>query len=172
MSITLSFLPFPLSQLQSLTFNGRSLPSLLRKPTTFSLIWAMKSLQGRVVCTTTTKTVSIEVTHLAPHQKYKCQVRKKKKFQAHDLDNQFKVGDYVQLEKSRPISKTKAFIAVPMPPRNVRKTLEAVLEDLGLPVVYDLPMYRTVEVHKRPEGLEDRTNPTSLGQVGSVLPYS
>ncbi|KAK8988670.1 hypothetical protein V6N11_030050 [Hibiscus sabdariffa] len=52
-----------------------------------------------------------------PHPKYKRRVRKKKKFQAHDADNQFKVGDHVQLEKSRPISKTKTktFIAVPLP---------------------------------------------------------
>ncbi|PSS17929.1 30S ribosomal protein [Actinidia chinensis var. chinensis] len=143
MPVTLSLLQFPLSQLQSLTLNGSSRPSLLRKPTAFSLtprrtalppIRAMKSMQGRVVCSTNDKTVSVEVTRLAPHPKYKRRVRKKKKFQAHDPDNQFKVGDYVQLEKSRPISKTKAFIAVPMPPRNVRKTPEAVPEDLGLPL--------------------------------------
>ncbi|GFZ04165.1 ribosomal protein S17 [Actinidia rufa] len=120
MPVTLSLLQFPLSQLQSLSLNGSSRPCLLRKPTAFSLtprrtalppIRAMKSLQGRVVCATNDKTVSVEVTRLAPHPKYKR-----------------------RLEKSRPISKTKAFIAVPMPPRNVRKTPEAVPEDLGLPL--------------------------------------
>lgn len=78
----------------------------------------MKSLQGRVVCATNDKTVSVEVVRLAPHPKYRRRVRKKKKFQAHDPDNQFQVGDYVQLEKSKPISKTKAFIAIPVPSRN------------------------------------------------------
>ncbi|KAL9244632.1 hypothetical protein vseg_018392 [Gypsophila vaccaria] len=74
---------------------------------------AMKSMQGKVVCATNNKTVSVEVTRLAPHPKYKRRVRMKKKFQAHDEDNLFKVGDLVQLQKCRPISKTKAFIAVP-----------------------------------------------------------
>ncbi|KAG9132135.1 hypothetical protein Leryth_026531 [Lithospermum erythrorhizon] len=78
----------------------------------------MRSLQGRVVCATNDKTVAVEVTRLAPHPKYKRRVKKKKKYQAHDPINQFKVGDVVQLEKSKPISKTKAFVAVPLPSRN------------------------------------------------------
>lgn len=80
----------------------------------------MRSLQGRVVCATSDKTVAVEVTRLAPHPKYKRRVRKKKKYQAHDPENRFKVGDVVQLEKSRPISKTKTFVAVPIAARNVR----------------------------------------------------
>lgn len=93
----------------------------------------MKSLQGRVVCATNDKTVSVEVTRLAPHPKYKRRVRKKKKFQAHDPDNKFQVGDYVQLEKCRPISKTKTFLAIPVPPRNASKK-QVVPQELGLPL--------------------------------------
>ncbi|MQI32275.1 30S ribosomal protein S17 [Escherichia coli] len=74
-------------------------------------------MQGKVVGATNDKTVAVEVVRLAPHPKYKRRVRKKKKYQAHDPDNQFKVGDIVQLQKSRPISKTKAFIAVAAPSR-------------------------------------------------------
>ncbi|XP_057493217.1 30S ribosomal protein S17, chloroplastic-like [Actinidia eriantha] len=141
MPITLSSNSF--SPNSNPTLNGSSRPSPLRKPTSFSLtprctalspILAVKSLKGCIVCSTNDKIVSVEVTRLAPHPKYKCRIRKKKKFQAQDPDNQFKVRDYVQLEKSRPISKTKAFIAAPMPPRNVPKTPEAVPEDLGLPL--------------------------------------
>ncbi|KAE8699472.1 30S ribosomal protein S17 [Hibiscus syriacus] len=95
----------------------------------------MKSLQGRVVCATNDKTVSVEVVRLAPHPKYKRRVRKKKKFQAHDLDNQFKVGDYVQLEKSRPISKTKTFIAVPVPSRNGKQDKG----EIGIPLESNQP---------------------------------
>uniref|UniRef100_A0A6V7QVF8 Small ribosomal subunit protein uS17c n=1 Tax=Ananas comosus var. bracteatus TaxID=296719 RepID=A0A6V7QVF8_ANACO len=80
------------------------------------VVRAMKKLQGRVVCATNDKTVAVEVVRLAPHPKYKRRVRKKKKYQAHDPENLFKVGDFVQLEKSRPISKTKTFLAVPSPP--------------------------------------------------------
>ncbi|XVF24973.1 hypothetical protein REPUB_Repub13aG0173300 [Reevesia pubescens] len=105
----------------------------LKTPTFLPPIRAMKSLQGKVVCATNDKTVSVEVVRLAPHPKYKRRVRKKKKFQAHDPDNQFKVGDSVQLEKCRPISKTKAFIAVPVPSRNVKLEKEETGE-LGIPL--------------------------------------
>lgn len=74
----------------------------------------------------------MEVTRLAPHPKYKRRVRKKKKYQAHDPENQFQVGDVVQLEKSRPISKTKTFIAVPVPVKNLKK--KSGEEELGIPL--------------------------------------
>lgn len=109
-------------------------------PTFLPPIRAMRSLQGRVVCATNDKTVAVEVLRLAPHPKYKRRVRKKKKFQAHDPDNQFKVGDYVQLEKSRPISKTKAFVAVPIPARNSRKKVaDGESAELGIPLESQQP---------------------------------
>ncbi|MQL72800.1 hypothetical protein Taro_005114 [Colocasia esculenta] len=95
---------------------------------------AMRTMQGRVVCATSDKTVAVEVTRLAPHPKYKRRVRKKKTFQAHDPDNQFKVGDIVQLEKSRPISKNKTFLAIPVAARESRRPAETASEDLGLPL--------------------------------------
>ncbi|KAF8096280.1 hypothetical protein N665_0313s0046 [Sinapis alba] len=100
-----------------------------RKPGSVPAIRAMKTMQGRVVCATSDKTVAVEVTRLAPHPKYKRRVRMKKKYQAHDPDNEFKVGDVVRLEKSRPISKTKSFIALPVLKRN----------DLGIPMESQQP---------------------------------
>ncbi|KAM0946310.1 putative ribosomal protein S17/S11 [Dioscorea sansibarensis] len=98
-------------------------------------IKAMKTVQGRVVCATNDKTVAVEVVRLAPHPKYKRRVRKKKIFQAHDADNRFRVGDFVQLEKSRPISKTKSFIALPVTAKNVPKAPESIPEELlGIPL--------------------------------------
>lgn len=93
----------------------------------------MKSIQGKVVCATNDKTVAVEVVRLAPHPKYKRRVRKRKKYQAHDPDNKFKVGDIVQLEKTRPISKTKTFLAVPMLNRNLKKK-DTEKEELGIPL--------------------------------------
>uniref|UniRef100_A0A0E0KX83 Small ribosomal subunit protein uS17c n=1 Tax=Oryza punctata TaxID=4537 RepID=A0A0E0KX83_ORYPU len=84
-------------------------------------IQAAKQLTGRVVTTKADKTVGVEVVRLAPHPKYKRRERIKKKYQAHDPDNQFKVGDVVELRRSRPISKTKHFLAVPLPPRDTRR---------------------------------------------------
>ncbi|KAK8581216.1 hypothetical protein V6N13_144256 [Hibiscus sabdariffa] len=118
--------------------NSSASHQLLRAPDFPPPIRAMKTLQGRVVCSTNDKTVSVEVVRLAPHPKYKRRVRKKKKFQAHDADNQFKVGDYVQLEKSRPISNTKTFIAVPVPSRNGKQEKEE-KGQLGLPLESNQP---------------------------------
>ncbi|KAG8066836.1 hypothetical protein GUJ93_ZPchr0004g40524 [Zizania palustris] len=91
-------------------------------PVTAALtIKAAKQVTGRVVTTKADKTVGVEVVRLAPHPKYKRRERIKKKYQAHDPDNQFKVGDVVELRRSRPISKTKHFLAVPLPPRDTRR---------------------------------------------------
>ncbi|GFP81862.1 30S ribosomal protein s17 chloroplastic [Phtheirospermum japonicum] len=102
------------------------------------VIKAMKLLQGKVVCSTNDKTVAVEVVRLAPHPKYKRRVRKKKKYQAHDPLNQFKVGDLVQLEKGRPISKNKTFWAVPVPPRAGGKPKGGAVaeppKELGIPL--------------------------------------
>ncbi|ESQ27004.1 hypothetical protein EUTSA_v10019289mg [Eutrema salsugineum] len=112
------------------------------RPALVPVIRAMKTMQGRVVCATNDKTVAVEVVRLAPHPKYKRRVRKKKKYQAHDPDNQFKVGDVVRLEKSRPISKTKSFVALPVVTRSGRKA-EVGGEsgnDLGIPLESQQPV--------------------------------
>lgn len=124
----------PLSPLPKPTSSLSLQPPI--RPSFLPPVKAMRSMQGRVVCATNDKTVAVEVLRLAPHPKYKRRVRKKKKYQAHDPDNKFKVGDFVQLEKSRPISKTKAFIAVPVPSRNEKKKKDdeegAVPGELGI----------------------------------------
>lgn len=91
-------------------------------------------MQGRVVCSTNDKTVAVEVVRLAPHPKYKRRVRKKKKYQAHDPENRFKVGDFVQLQKSRPISKTKTFVALPAVVTRSPKAAGSAPEELGIPL--------------------------------------
>ena len=79
--------------------------------------------------------MAVEVVRLAPHPKYKRRVQIKKRYQAHDPDNKFKVGDYVGLEKIRPISKTKTFLAVPVAARNTPKSVDTVpLELLEIPL--------------------------------------
>ncbi|KAL0441520.1 UNVERIFIED_CONTAM: 30S ribosomal protein S17, chloroplastic [Sesamum radiatum] len=123
--------PTPTSSTRQL-FCRRRAAFLRRAP----VIKAMRSLQGRVVCATNDKTVAVEVVRLAPHPKYKRRVRMKKKYQAHDPLNQFQVGDIVQLEKGRPISKTKTFWAVPVPGRAGAKAVEeaAPPQELGIPL--------------------------------------
>ncbi|KAI3814952.1 hypothetical protein L1987_14601 [Smallanthus sonchifolius] len=145
--MSLLHLHLPLSQFKSLNLSNPFLhgtsaistkPSAVAAnhhcPTYFPPIRAMRSLQGRVICTTNDKTVNVEVVRLAPHPKYKRRVRKKKKFQAHDPENQFQIGDIVQLEKCKPISKKKTFLAVPVPKRTASKKPE---QELGLALESD-----------------------------------
>ncbi|XP_023548191.1 30S ribosomal protein S17, chloroplastic-like [Cucurbita pepo subsp. pepo] len=120
-----------------LSFLSKPSPSLSasQTPNFLPSIKAMRSLQGRVVCATNDKTVAVEVVRLAPHPKYKRRIRIKKKYQAHDPDNKFKVGDFVELEKCRPISKMKTFLAIPVPARNSKpKAAEAGAGELGIPL--------------------------------------
>ncbi|XP_022844949.1 30S ribosomal protein S17, chloroplastic-like [Olea europaea var. sylvestris] len=112
-----------------------------QQPPFLPVIKAMRTLQGKVVCATNDKTVAVEVVRLAPHPKYKRRVRIKKKYQVHDPLNQFQVGDIVQLEKSKPISKNKSFLAIPVPSRNSRKVKENSPEqELGLPLESEQPV--------------------------------
>ncbi|KAL2462671.1 30S ribosomal protein S17 [Forsythia ovata] len=104
----------------------------LPPPTFLPVIKAMKFMQGRVTCASHDKTVTVQVVRLAPHPKYKRRVRMKKKYQAHDPLNKFSVGDVVQLEKIRPISKLKTFLAVPVPIRSVPKAKDSESQELGL----------------------------------------
>ncbi|KAM0849558.1 hypothetical protein ACQ4PT_053649 [Festuca glaucescens] len=63
-------------------------------------------------------TLGVEVVRLSRHPKCHRQERIKKKYQAHDPENRFRVGDVVELRRPRPISKTKNSLAVPIPPRD------------------------------------------------------
>ncbi|TXG48658.1 hypothetical protein EZV62_024533 [Acer yangbiense] len=91
----------------------------------------LKIMQGRVVYATNDRMVAVEVVRLDPHLKYRRRVRKKKKYQAHDPDNKFKVGDVVQLDISKPISKTKSFLAVAVQPRTRSKKVEGAFAASG-----------------------------------------
>lgn len=62
---------------------------------------------GIVVSTKMQKTVVVEVTRSFMHPKYKSIVRMKKKYLAHDEENQCGLGDFVRIVETRPLSKTK-----------------------------------------------------------------
>jgi len=62
---------------------------------------------GRVVSDKMDKTVVVVYDWSRPHPIYKKAVRRQTRFNAHDPDNQCKIGDTVRIVESRPISKTK-----------------------------------------------------------------
>ena len=66
-------------------------------------------LQGVVVSDKTDKTVVVKVERRFTHPVLKKTVRRTKNYHAHDESNLAKVGQTVQIEESRPFSKTKTW---------------------------------------------------------------
>jgi small subunit ribosomal protein S17 len=65
---------------------------------------------GVVVSNSMQKSVVVAVNRQVPHGLYKKFVRRTHKFMAHDEENQCKVGDKVEIEETRPVSKRKRWI--------------------------------------------------------------
>jgi small subunit ribosomal protein S17 len=66
-----------------------------------------KTVIGEVVSTKMKKTIVVEVTRKFPHRLYRRVMSRSKKFYAHDEQNTAHVGDYVEIEETRPLSKLK-----------------------------------------------------------------
>ncbi len=66
-------------------------------------------LQGLVVSDKMDKTVTVLVERRVRHPLYKKFIRRSKRYHAHDEANAFKLGDTVQIEECRPLSKTKSW---------------------------------------------------------------
>ncbi len=62
---------------------------------------------GRVASDRADKTIIVEVESVRRHRIYKKPVRIRRKFMAHDANNSCRVGDLVQIEESRPMSRRK-----------------------------------------------------------------
>ena len=71
-----------------------------------------KTLKGKVVSDAMDKTVVVEVGRFVKHPKYKKFYTISKKYHAHDEQNQFKIGDEVEIIETKPISKKKTFVVV------------------------------------------------------------
>jgi len=53
------------------------------------------------------KTIVVSVEKRVLHPVYKKYVRRAKKYKAHDPENTARIGDQVQIEETRPLSKDK-----------------------------------------------------------------
>ncbi len=69
-------------------------------------------LKGEVVSDKMHKTVVVSVTRFVKHPKYGKYYKLNKKYKAHSENNEFKVGDKVEIAETRPISKEKKFKVV------------------------------------------------------------
>jgi small subunit ribosomal protein S17 len=69
-------------------------------------------LQGIVVSDACDKTIIVRVERRVMHPIYKKFVTTSKKYAAHDADNRHRVGEFVRIEESRPISKRKHWVVL------------------------------------------------------------
>ena len=70
-----------------------------------------RTLVGRVVSDKRAKTVTVLVERRVKHPLYGKIVIKSSKYHAHDEKGEFHTGDLIEIEESKPISKTKNWVA-------------------------------------------------------------
>jgi small subunit ribosomal protein S17 len=71
-----------------------------------------KSRVGEVVSNKMDKTIVVKIERKMLHPVFKKFVKRTKKYVAHDQDNKCSIGDLVQIEETRPMSKTKRWKVV------------------------------------------------------------
>ena len=70
-----------------------------------------RTLIGKVVSDKRAKTVTVLVERRVKHALYGKIVAKSSKYHAHDEKGEYKLGDVIEITESRPISKTKNWVA-------------------------------------------------------------
>jgi small subunit ribosomal protein S17 len=75
-------------------------------------ITVRKKLTGKVVSDKMDKTVVVNVQRYVAHKKYGKYYKIDKRYKAHDENNEYKVGETVVIEESRPLSKDKNFVVI------------------------------------------------------------
>jgi small subunit ribosomal protein S17 len=79
-----------------------------------------RKMVGKVIKARMQKTVVVECISSSRDQLYGKYVRTRTRYKAHDESNEYKVGDQVEIQEHRPISRDKRFIVV----RLVKKFVE------------------------------------------------
>ena len=70
-----------------------------------------RTLIGKVVSDKRAKTVTVMVERRVKHELYGKIVMKSSKYHAHDETNEYKTGDVIEITESRPLSRTKNWVA-------------------------------------------------------------
>ena len=71
-----------------------------------------KILQGTVLSNKQDKTITVLVERKFKHPVLKKVIRRSKKYSAHDPENKYVNGDKVKIMESKPISKSKRWVAI------------------------------------------------------------
>lgn len=70
-----------------------------------------RTLVGKVVSDKRAKTVTVLIERRVKHPIYDKIVIRSSKYHAHDENGEYKLGDTVEITESRPLSKTKNWVA-------------------------------------------------------------
>ncbi len=70
-----------------------------------------RTLTGKVVSAKRAKTVTVLIERRVRHDLYGKIVGKSSKYHAHDEKGEYQLGDVIEITESRPISKTKNWVA-------------------------------------------------------------
>ena len=70
-----------------------------------------RTLVGKVVSDKREKTVTVLIERRVKHELYGKIVAKSSKYHAHDENGDFHLGDMIEITESRPLSKTKNWVA-------------------------------------------------------------
>jgi len=71
-----------------------------------------KTIVGKVVSDKMQKTVVVSIERKFRHDKYQKIIIRHKKYKVHNPEMDLKIGDMVEIEETRPISKDKYYIVV------------------------------------------------------------
>ncbi len=83
-----------------------------------------KTYTGEVISDKMNKTVVVRVSTSSKHSKYNRIMRQHNKFKVHDEKGSAKVGDIVNIEETRPISKEKRFRLIGVIKRSAAPEIE------------------------------------------------
>lgn len=81
----------------------------------------MRKLKGTITSDKMAKTVVVKISRLTKHPKYQKYFKLSKKLKAHDEKGEYKTGDEVIIQETRPTSKDKRWKVVEL----VKRTNEA-----------------------------------------------
>ncbi|MFC1594920.1 30S ribosomal protein S17 [Patescibacteria group bacterium] len=71
-----------------------------------------QKLKGEVISDKMQKTRVVAVMRLKKHPRYKKYIKRTKKYKAHDEKDEYKTGDKVIMQLSRPLSKDKRWVII------------------------------------------------------------
>ena len=70
---------------------------------------SVRTLMGRVVSDKMDKSVTVLVERRVKHPVIGKVIRRSRKYHAHDENNEYREGDLVEIQETRPLSKTKSW---------------------------------------------------------------